>query len=302
MSSGNLTADRRFDYARMLQAEGDHAAAADVIAQAIALAPDWADARFAFAESLANAGDTAGAIQAYRDYLARDPEDSLGAAVRLALLEAIAPPARLPTAYVRRLFDQYAPRFDAALVDRLQYTAPGKLAAAVSSAAPGRVFAAAVDLGCGTGLSGAALRAHVASLTGVDLSAEMVAAARRKSIYDRLSVADIATFLADTPHSFDLIVAADVLVYVGALDDLFAAVRRRAMPDALFAFTLQRAERGFHLGADHRFSHSADYVRMTAAATGFTVLTLIDDVFRKEKNVDVPGLLCVLSPTPAPRP
>ena len=167
MSSGNLTADRRFDYARMLRDEGDHRGAAELIAQALELAPAWAEGRFAYAEALAESGDRAGAATAYRHYLSVDPTDSMGAAVRLALLDGADLDA-LPQAYVRRLFDDYAPRFDEALVKRLAYTAPAKLRAAIVELAPQRRFAATLDLGCGTGLAGVALRDITTWLEGVD--------------------------------------------------------------------------------------------------------------------------------------
>lgn len=292
MSSGNLTADRRFDYARSLAAEGDHRAAADVIAQALELAPDWAEARFAYAEALAKSGDRVGAEAAYRVYLARDPSDSMGARVRLALL-AEATPAALPEAYVRRLFDEYAPRFDAALVERLHYRAPEKLRAAVDSASPGRRFARALDLGCGTGLAGAAIRDRVDWLEGVDLSPAMVAEARRKTIYDHLAVGEMAAFVAATPQPFDLVLAADVLVYVGDLAPLFRALTGRMTGGGLFAFTLQCHDGpGFMLGEEHRYRHSEAYLR--AIAGPFEIVLLQEDVFRQEKGVDVPGLLAVL--------
>jgi predicted TPR repeat methyltransferase len=292
MTSGNLTADRRFDYARMLKAEGDPAAAADLIAQALELAPRWAEGRFAQAEALAEAGDRAGAAAAYRAYLALDPADSMGAALRLALLDS-ATPAAMPQAYVRRLFDDYAPRFDAALVDRLSYRAPEALRAAVAEIAPGRRFARMLDLGCGTGLAGAAFRDCVSVLDGVDLSAAMVAEARRKDLYDKLAVAEMAEFLGTTSERNDLVVAADVLVYVGDLAPLLAAIARATQPDALVAFTLQRHDGpGYRLGTDHRYSHGAEYVR--TAASGFAVLRLADVSVRREKDADVPGLLAIL--------
>src|SRR3954464_4617401 len=100
MSSGNLTADRRFAYAESLRAAGDSAGAAEVIAQALELAPNWAEGHFALAEALAEAGRRDEATEAYREYLALDADDSMGAGARLALLGAQAAPSGLPPAYV----------------------------------------------------------------------------------------------------------------------------------------------------------------------------------------------------------
>ena len=299
MSSGSLTADRRYAYALSLREDGDLAAAAEVMAQALEEAPAWAEGRFTLAEMLAAAGDTAGAVAAYHAYLALDLTDSMGAAARLALLGATGMPAALPDAYVRRLFDQYAARFDSALVEKLRYRAPELLRAAILRAAPGRRFARTFDLGCGTGLAGAVLRDMTDWLGGVDLSPAMVKQAEQKGIYDHLHSGDMTRALSAFPEPCDLIVAADVLVYCGDLAPLFAAVRAATTTDGLFAFTVQRAEAGtFVLGPEQRFSHGRAYLTGLAATLGFTVVTLENVVTRQEKGVDVPGLIAVLSRGP----
>jgi len=295
MSSGNLTADRRFAYARMLRENGDPAAAAEVIDQALEVAPNWADAYFALGEARAEAGDHAGAAAAYRRYRELVPEDSMGAALRLALLDAAPIPEAAPEAYVTRLFDEYAPRFDAALTERLAYRAPGALRDAITRVAPGRRFARIIDLGCGTGLAGLAFRPLTEWMEGVDLSPRMVAEAARKQIYDHLAVAELRDHLAHADRPFDLVIAADVFGYLGNLAPIFAAVRAALVTGGVFAFTVQEAVSGdYSLGAEHRYSHSRAYIRRCATAAGFEVVMLEPGVFRQEKGVDVPGLLVVL--------
>ena len=296
MSSGSLTADRRFAYAQSLRDEGDMAAAADVMAQALEEAPDWAEGRFTLAEMLAGAGDDPAAIAAYQAYLAADPADSMGAGARLALLGATPAPAALPDAYVRRLFDQYAPRFDTALVEKLAYRAPALLRAAIAQTAPDRRFARGYDLGCGTGLAGAMVRAATDWLGGVDLSPAMVRLAEQKRIYDELRTGDMTRALEDLDAPCDLVIAADVLVYCGDLAPLFAAVKSALTADGLFAFTVQRADSGtFVLGPEQRFSHGREYVADLAAATGLAVALLDNAITRQEKGVDVPGMIAVVS-------
>jgi predicted TPR repeat methyltransferase len=298
MSSGNLTADRRFAYAESLRAAGDAAAAADVIAQALELAPNWTEGHFAYAEALGAAGQHDAAVAAYRAYLELDADDSMGAAARLALLGASAAPVSLPPAYVARLFDQYAGRFDAALIEGLRYRAPLLLRDAILKAAPGRRFARAYDLGCGTGLAGSVLRERVDWLGGVDLSPAMLREAEHKSIYDHLQAGDMIAALAHLTPACDLIVAADSLVYCGDLAPVFAAAARALTPGGLFAFTVQRGEHDFSLGAEQRFSHSAEYLTRLANTVGFTVIALETAVSRQEKGQDVPGLLGVFSRSP----
>jgi predicted TPR repeat methyltransferase len=292
MSSGNLTADRRFAYAQMLRKDGDAVAAADLLAQTLELAPAWAEAQFTLAEALAEAGRDEDAVAAYGGYLLLDPTDSMGAAVKLSLLGGADDGSTLPEAYVRRLFDGYASRFDTALVDTLKYRGPENLRTALDKVWPSGSFARAYDLGCGTGLMGAALRDRVQWLGGVDLSPAMVKEAERKAIYDSLTVGDMISAL-NSIDVCDLIVAADVLTYVGDLTPTFKSVRAKL--DGLFAFTVQKKDgEGFTLGAEHRFRHSLDYITALAGQMGFEILLIEMSVTRQEKGVDADGFVAVL--------
>jgi predicted TPR repeat methyltransferase len=300
MSSGNLTADRRFAYAQMLRRDGDAEAAADVIAQALELAPAWPEGRFALAETLAEAGRKYDAMAAYEAYLLLDPADSMGASIKLALLGAGVPPA-MPEAYIKRLFDEYAPRFDKALVEKLNYRAPEILRAALERVQPDSVFARVFDLGCGTGLAGVALRPRATWLGGVDLSPVMIKHAGRKALYDFLIAGDMVAALNDLETPCDLIVAADVLTYVGDLTTVFEATRQRLISGGFFAFTVQHDEgTSFSLGTEHRFNHGRGYIEKLATQTGFQIKILENAVSRQEKGVDVPGLVAVLQTAPMP--
>src|SRR5258708_8915539 len=155
LSSGDLTADRRFEFARDLQLKGDLVAAADLLVQATELAPNFASAWFRLGEIRLELGEHEAAIAAFRNAGASDPDDRHGAAVRLMRLGA-EELAAMPRGYVRALFDQYAPRFEAALLGELNYRAPQllfKAVLAVRSAAKKPAFKRAIDLGCGTGLA-----------------------------------------------------------------------------------------------------------------------------------------------------
>ncbi len=192
LSSGDLLADRRADYARMLAESGEFAGAAELIEQALEIVPGWAAGWFRLGEYREKAGLTAEAIAAYRQALDGVSEDIFGASLKIALLSGEAETRQAPSAYVGRLFDDYAERFDAALVERLGYSVPQTLTALLAATTGNRRFARAVDLGCGTGLLGAELRAHVDHLEGYDLSAGMLAKAEAKGLYDRLGEADLS--------------------------------------------------------------------------------------------------------------
>ena len=287
-SSGDLLADRRYAYAIATARDGDHHASADLLEQVIERVPDWAPAWFALGEARAAFDDDDGAAAAFRHAQALDPDDVLGAGPRLARLGGGA--EALPTAYVRALFEGYAPRFEAHLVGDLAYRGPALLRDAVRAARPGARFAAALDLGCGTGLMGAAIRSHASRLAGADLSAAMIERARARGVYDHLVVADLGAFLAGEPEgSADLVLAADVLVYLGDLAPLVAGVARVLAPGGLFAFTVQaRRGDGYALGADLRFAHSDAYLHERAGAAGFR-LRLSEAWARREHGAPVPG-------------
>ena len=295
MTSGDLLADRRLEMARALRERGDGAAALELLEQALERAPEWAAGHFLLGEWRDGAGDRDGAVSAYGRALALDPEDRAGAILRLALIGAAAMPDAPPPAYVAGVFDDHAEDFDSALVERLGYTVPQALEALVREGSDGALrFARVLDLGCGTGLAGERFREAAAWLEGVDLSEGMVAVARRKKLYDALAVGEAHAFLAGFPASYDLIVAADVLVYLGDLADLFSAVARALSPGGRFAFSVERGEgEGFVLNRGHRYAHGEAYIARRLAEAELVPLELRRATCRMEAGVPVEGLLVV---------
>jgi predicted TPR repeat methyltransferase len=299
-SSGDLIADRRFAIAQELLARDDLAGAADLLAQAIEAAPRFVSAWFALGELHEKLGSHDQAIAAFQQVCALDAEDRLGAGLHLVRLGALAP-GDMPSAYVRTLFDQYAPRFDAALTEGLGYRGPAVLRDAIAAActAVGRPlrFAAALDLGCGTGLAGAALRPLVDELTGVDLSERMVALAREKKSYDRLETGDLVAFLhaeARAQRRYDLIVAADVFAYLSWLPPVVVAAASVLAPGGLIAFTVEtHPGDDVILGEKLRYAHGAAHVRAAIAGAGLTLVALTAASTRSEAGVPVPGLVVV---------
>jgi predicted TPR repeat methyltransferase len=294
LASGDLIADRRFAYAKSAADNGDWSAAAELFEQTLELAPHWPAAWFGLGEAREKLGDLDAAAQAFRQTLVADPADAQGASARLALIGRGDAPGALPQAYVARLFDDYAPRFDRHLQQKLGYRGPALIAEALDAVAPGRRFGLALDLGCGSGLAGRALRGRVDRLVGVDLSARMIAEARATGLYEELAVGDLVAFLADRRDA-DLVVAADALVYLGDLAPVAAAVAAALTPGGLFVFTIESGEAPFALGPALRFRHSDAHLRAAAEAAGLRIVHLAAASTRREAGEAAPGRVAALA-------
>jgi predicted TPR repeat methyltransferase len=298
VSSGDLLADRRYKWAIDQAQRGNLAGAADILGQTVELAPRFATAWFALGTIRDVLGDRPAAIRAFEAARDADPEDYHGARLHLARLGAGEAMPGMTETYVRRLFDQHAPSFDAAMLERLDYRGPQLLLDAVRATAgePLR-FGSMLDLGCGTGLSGAAFRPCVDWLVGVDLSPAMIEQARAKGLYDRLSAMELTCFLRDeaaNQATYHLVLAADVFVYCGDLAPIFTVVASVLAPGGVFAFTVETHRgNGVLLRDTLRYAHSADHVRDGLNAVGLTETHLESASTRTEKNRPVDGLVVV---------
>ena len=297
ISSGDLIADRRFEFGKELEKRGDLDASAELYAQAAEMAPGFASAWFALGELLARLGRTAKAADAFRKAAAADPADRHGATVQLARLTGEAAP--MPAGYVRTLFDQYARHYDFSLLEGLEYRGPQLLFDAVMAAcaALGResYFDRAFDLGCGTGLAGALFAPRVDSLVGIDISPLMIEQARRTGRYNHLYVGDLLGFLAgEGERCADLVIAADSLPYTHDLAPLARAIARVLEEGGLFAFTCETHDgAGVMLRETLRYAHGVDHVQAALAGANLSCVSIQVASSRKEKNVPVPGLVVV---------
>ena len=298
LSSGNLIADRRFEWARDREAKGDLAGAADLLVQALELAPGYAPAWFVLGELREKLGDRAGAIAAFARARAADPQDRHGAALHLVRLGAEAA-ATMPESYVRTLFDGYAAGFDRALTEGLSYRAPELLYGAVATAQAGRrmKFGSVLDLGCGTGLAALPFRPVSDWMVGVDLSPAMLAQARAKALYDRLVEGEVLRFLADEAAlkaRYHLILAGDVFVYLDDLAPVLRAAAQVLAPSAPLAFSVETHDGdGVVLRETLRYAHGKAHVQAALVAAGFKALSLDFASTRTEKGAPVPGLIVV---------
>ncbi|CAI2717565.1 tetratricopeptide repeat protein [Nitrospina watsonii] len=291
--------------------------------RALEINPDFADAYFNLGNLYEQLGNRENALASYRHAVRANPGfakafTNLGniyhAMQRLDLardaydkalaLDPASPSARhmidsldgtttdtAPPDYVVRLFDKAAPEFEERLVVSLRYQSPIELRQMLDAAVPAeKKFERAVDLGCGTGLSGEAFRSRAERLMGVDLSGKMVQKAREKNIYDALFEEGLVDFLNRSPVQYDLFIAADVLVYIGNLTPLFEAVREHALTAAWFLFSVEKIDDGdFVLRPTGRYAHSHRYIETVAKEHGFQCEAFQDSVVRMENDQPIPG-------------
>jgi predicted TPR repeat methyltransferase len=265
--------------------------------RAVELRPERVELQFNLGCALKNANRGPEAAEAFRRTLELAP-DHIEAQFLLAAATGQTPPTA-PNEYVARLFDDYATRFDSHLA-RLGYRVPERLSAAVRQVGvPKPRSWRVLDLGCGTGLCGQALRDVALHLAGVDLSPRMIELARRRGIYDELKVQDAAAALAETPQPLDLVVAGDVFIYIGELAAVFAAAARALRPGGLLAFSVELCDAGdFELRPSSRYAHSLAYISRLADEHGFALREASSVTLRRDREQDIAGQITVLSKRP----
>lgn len=279
-----------WELAILLEDSGDLPGAVDLYQRALRVDPY----RVAFLTELGRLWRELGDVERARSWFSRalsiDPDSEEAAGGLKSLDEA----GGLTQAYIRTLFDQYADRFDADLTGTLKYQAPALVAALLARSGVAEGRADLLDLGCGTGLSGAALKPFARTLDGVDLSPGMVAKARGRGIYDLLAVGEAEASLADGGKSWDVIAAVDMLNYIGDLGPIFRAAATRLKPGGLFAGTVEkRGEGGQALSEKRRYRHGEDHVRAALDAAGLALVELSEEALRQEGGVPVAGLVFV---------
>lgn len=264
---------------------------------AIKLAPENAAAYFGLGAVFGARGMKQEEIAHFKQALALDPENDQYQ-FHVARVTGVTAPITAPVDYVRTLFDAFAENFDAHLVGQLSYKTPELVYKAVM-AQIGTVNKEmdVLDLGCGTGLCAPLFRPLAHNLTGIDLSERMVDVARKLDLYDRLIVDDISGALEGRKEVHDLVIAADVFVYVGELSRVFELCSVALKKSGLFAFSVEAAKdqmADFVLEPTGRYSHSRQYLGKLAQSFGLEVCTIQDAVLRTEAGNPVNGYVVVM--------
>ena len=235
------------------------------------------------------------AIEVVERVLTREPDNAI-AHHMMASLGVADLPDRASDDYVRDTFDSFAGSFDEALA-RLDYMAPRLVADEVLAFAGDRKLDM-LDIGCGTGLCGPLLRPVARRLVGVDLSAPMLAQAKRRRVYDQLAEAELTEYLRQADAQYDAIICVDTLVYFGKIEDAVAAAATRLCAGGCLVFTVERhgedvSEEAYRLQHHGRYSHSDGYISATVSAAGLELVRLEHIVPRMESGEKVSGALVV---------
>ncbi len=254
--------------------------------------------------SIAVLFDLGNLFAAYKDYenaivyfkriLEIDPDNG-SAHHAVAALSGVTT-ATAPRQHVQNIFDGIADSFENHLTE-LGYFAPEKLKNMMLSLSKEKPrFHRAIDLGCGTGLSGIQFRPLVTHFTGIDLSPKMINIARERKIYDELAIEDVCQFIESSNHRYDLFIATDVFIYVGDLAHLFQMVSTHSLPGAHFLFTTEVAseETSYVLRPTGRYAHSRHYIEALARMHGFAIDLSQHDNLRNEGLQPIKGELFIL--------
>jgi predicted TPR repeat methyltransferase len=265
--------------------------------RALRLDPALVEARIRLGDTWLEAGEAEKALEAFDaiDEAERPPH----LVSRIAEARAMRERSRSDPRYVRHLFDQFSSDYDARMLGQLGYGAPAILRRLADLTVPdrGRTYSI-LDLGCGTGLAGVAFKDMASRLDGIDLSPAMIEKARSRGIYDVLRVADLETALEGDSCEYDLMLAADTLVYLGDLAKVFAGAHRGLLRGGAFLFTVEKKDgEGFEIGPKRRWRHSESYLRQEALRAGFELAGFLECHPRTESGVPVEGYAIALRKT-----
>lgn len=253
--------------------------------------------------TLQKSGRKKDALICFQQQLLLDPGNAV-AQYQIALLTGNSNPERAPDQYVENVFDSYANRFDSHLQQELQYDIPAKLLSLIVRHPPADEKWNVLDLGCGTGLVGTVIAPHAKQLVGVDLSAKMLEKAHARNLYQRLARSDLLPMMQqENASSYDLIIAADVFVYLGRLDEIIGQIKRLLRPKGIFTFSVealdalsneeveQTVKQEYQLNNTGRYAHSIDYLTQISAKFDFEILEMSSTQIRLEQGRPVNGYI-----------
>ena len=281
-----------YNIAVILMAEERHEEALGYFKVTLEKDPQHLDAVLNMGAIYLKIGRLQSAIEQYESALRIDPGNAEFQHILNALSDRDTSP-RAPDAYVKSLFDHYAHFYDQHLKDSLHYHVPQQMfvtAGQLIQKDTNRNLRI-LDLGCGTGLCGEFFADWAKHLVGIDLSSKMIKVADQKNLYHELVIGDIESKI--TPYKeIDLVIAADVLTYIGKLDTLFQAIANTLSKDGIFLFTVEKSHIApYQLQKNIRYAHHMDYLEEMTINAGMQFLCNENITLRKQHGKPVAGYL-----------
>lgn len=274
--------------------------------KAILIKPNYGEAYLQLGNALTVQGKLEEAIKSYRQAINIDSQQYGGLEHLISAFTGKST-ERPQLQYIEKLFDGYADEFDKHLTHNLGYQTPKVLASFLKKAVdlPSKGLDI-LDLGCGTGLSGLEIHPYARQLVGVDLSSKMLEKAHSLSVYNRLEHSDLLAMMAgEEGAGYDVIIAADVFVYLGQLDNIISEAKRLLRPGGFFMFSVETFDElssnpidsenipEYKLNNTGRYAHSANYLENLARTNSFTILNFDRTQIRIERNMPVIGLVAL---------
>jgi len=201
-----------------------------------------------------------------------------------------------PDNYVQELFDGYAETFDNQLIEQLQYKTPVLIGDMVKKHTDGSQKYKILDLGCGTGLAGIHLKDISDYMAGVDLSSKMLKKAEQRNIYNELITSGIEQYFETHDFQPDIVVSADVFVYIGDISTIFQQVSKSITENGIFVFSTEDTQNSekFILRDSGRFAHNEIYIRSLASSNSFELIDSQKTIIRYEADKPIHGQVYLL--------
>ncbi|MES2356455.1 MAG: tetratricopeptide repeat protein [Pseudomonadota bacterium] len=276
-------ADAHYNLGVTLYDQGSMTNAIICFKKSIALKPHFALAHYNLGMALRSRDKIDEAIKSFREVIKMEPENEVVHYLIATLTGKNYD--RAPDQYIASLFDGCADYFDQLLVHALKYDTPERLVETILqlSSPPAKRWDA-LDLGCGTGLVGLAIAPYTRQLVGVDLAGNMLEKSKSRNVYQRLEQSDLLSMMErEAAASFDVIIAADVFVYIGKLDEIISQAKRLLRPGGFIAFSVEALDalsqveigpevgRTYRLSSSGRYAHAAAYLTQLASVNDFKI-------------------------------
>jgi len=282
-----------FQFAQILMQMGRNVDAIKTFENILTIRTDVPDVHFLLGKLFVASGNKPRAAECLRNYLNLDPDDKAGAIMFLAHIGEEEIPDKPALPYLKNFYDSYAVNYDEYLINRLSYKCPDIILDSMKKQHISNVDV--LDLGCGTGLCGVAIKSITRSLVGVDLSQPMLAVASQRSMYDNLADSDIYEFMSQKQNQYDVIVAAGLFEHIGTTEPLFSATLKALRNNGYFIFTCEENIDG-DLGVNKSgyYMHGRSHLEQQAIDCGFEVVAVDNVAMWIENNQPMSGLSVTL--------